>query len=166
MIFFLFRSLQQNQFVKLFISACLFFLFFFLPGQSYAQKVNGRALSFPNGKTAWSDTIFMNLRTKKMVRQGLPAVKIGLQYKFVKNEVDGTLYQMGFTNCSGKTPVRFKVTASQRADIYTVRLQPGETKVIQRKKWKNTSSGSPGEAGAEDDFMMLLLEEVIDKGGR
>ena len=129
-----------------------------------AQQVNGQALNFPKGKADWSDTVYKQLQTKKMAKEGIHAVPMTIRYKFIKKLDDGLIYQIEFTNKSHETPVKFNVTSNHRMDVFTIKLKPGQSKVVEKKYWRKVIPGSTDDRGEDGEFMIPPLEEILEKG--
>jgi len=128
--------------------------------QSNGQKVNGQTFSFPKGKTEWSDTIHKNLLTKEMAKEGLKAVPIGIRYKFVKSVEEGNWYAIEISNRSADTKIKFRVVEKHNQDAYTVRLDPKQTKVIQKLYLRSNKINSQDLEGANDTYLNQLLDEM------
>jgi hypothetical protein len=129
------------KYVKLIVIIAIWHL---ASGISYAQQVNGQTVTFPKGKTEWSDTIHKKLLTKEMAKQGLQPVPLAIRYKLVKKTSEGSLYDIEITNQSTVTKIKFKVVLNQGRDAFTVKLGPKQTKIIEKLNWKGPATGRRG----------------------
>jgi len=139
----------------LFISLCVMIF-----SRADGQKVNGQTFSFPNGKTEWSDTIHKKLLTKEMAKEGLKAVPIGIRYKFIKSVEEGNWYAIEITNRSPDTKVKFRVVEKHNQDAYTIRLDPKQTKVIQKLYLRPGKLDSENTDDANSAYLNQLLDEM------
>jgi hypothetical protein len=128
-------------------------------GITKAQKLNGQALSFPNGKSEWSDTVYKKLRTKKMAKEGINAVTLAVRYKVVKQENSQLWYDLEITNKSPETKVKFKVSYNHNQDSFTVKLDPKQTKVIERLNWVSRAKGM--NVIDEEEYLVNPFEEIL-----
>jgi hypothetical protein len=124
------------------------------------QQVNGQAFSFPNGKTEWSDTIYKKLLTKEMAKEGLAAVPVGIRFKFIRSVEEGNWYAVEVTNKSPDTKVEFKVVSKRDGDVYTVRLDPNQSKIIQKLYVRSNKAEQQYIEGASDDYLNQLFDEM------
>jgi hypothetical protein len=142
----------------------LFLLYFLISlaafSQADGQKLNGQTFSFPKGKTNWSDTIYKKLLTKEMAKEGIKAVPIGIRYKFVKSVDEGNWYAIEITNKSTDTKIKFRVVEKHNQDAYTVRLDPKQTKVIQKLYLKSKAVDSQNLENANDSYLDQLFDEM------
>ena len=142
------------------------FLFLFLGiwifpfNYANGQKLNGQSFSFPKGKTEWSDTIYRRLLTKKMKKDGQQPVLMAFRYKMIKDTNEGQWYEIEITNKSKITKIKFKVTSRNNEDIYTVRLDPMETKEIQKFYWK-VRPGSAAIQEGDDDILIAPNDDIL-----
>jgi hypothetical protein len=127
------------------------------------QQVNGKPFSFPNGKTEWSDTVYKKLLTKQMSKNGVRPVVIGIRYKYVKSADEGNWYEIEITNTSPETKVKFKVSSNHNQDNYTVRLDPRQTKVIDKLYWRAKSTNAGETKVSEGDYINPLFDEVLEE---
>lgn len=128
--------------------------------QADGQKLNGQTFSFPNGKTEWSDTVYKKLLTKEMVKEGTKAVTIGIRYKFVKSVEEGNWYAIEITNKSTDTKIKFRVVEKHNQDAYTIRLDPKQTKEIQKLYLKSKTADSQNLENANDSYLNQLFDEM------
>ena len=132
--------------------------FFYADG----QQVNGQVFSFSKGKTEWSDTIFKKLRTKEMVKEGQKAVPIGIRYKFIKSVEEGNWYAIEIFNMSADTKIKFRVVEKHNQDAYTVKLNPKQTKVIEKLYLRSGKSDQKDMDDMNTDYLDKLLDEMQD----
>ena len=128
--------------------------------QTDGQQLNGQIFSFPKGKGEWSDTIFKKLLTKEMAKEGLKAVPIGIRYKFIKSVEEGNWYAIEINNRSSDTKVKFRVVEKHNQDAYTVRLDPKQTKVIQKLYVRSKKVNQQNIEDANDDYLNQLFNEM------
>jgi len=142
----------------------LFFLSFIISlaafSQADGQKINGQTLSFPRGKTEWSDTIHKNMLTKEMAKEGLKAVPIGIRYKFIKSVEEGNWYIIEITNNSPETKIRFRVIEKNHLNAYTMKLDPKQTKVIEKLYLKPKALEAQNLDNANDSYLNQLYDEM------
>jgi len=127
------------------------------------QKVNGKTFSFPRGKAEWSDTVFKKLLTKEMAKKSIKPVVIGIRYKFVKSVDEGNWYEIEITNKSPQTKIKFKVSSNHNQDNYTVRLDPKQTKVIERLYWRPNIMNTQGVTDTDGDYINPLFDEILQE---
>jgi CRISPR/Cas system-associated exonuclease Cas4 (RecB family) len=128
--------------------------------QADGQQVNGQTFNFPKGKGEWSDTIYKKLLTKDMAKEGLKAVPIGIRYKFVKSVEEGNWYAIEISNRSADTKIKFRVVEKHNQDAYTVRLDPKQTKVIQKLYMRSKKMNQQNIEDANDDYLNQLFDEM------
>ncbi|MCX6244825.1 MAG: hypothetical protein NTU98_08985 [Bacteroidetes bacterium] len=149
--------MKKSLFLALFaliVLACL---------QVDGQKVNGKPFSFPNGKTEWSDTVYKKLLTKQMAKNGLSPVVLGIRYKFVNAANEGNWYEIEITNTSPETKVKFKVSSNHNQDNYTIRLDPKQTKVIDKLYWHSKSMLTQEANNNEGEYINPLFDEILEE---
>jgi hypothetical protein len=126
------------------------------------QKVNGKPFSFPKGKTEWSDTVYKKLLTKQMAKKGIRPVEIGIRYKFVNSVNEGNWYEIEITNKSPDTKIKFRVSSTNNQDNYTVRLDPKQTKVIDKLYW-HSNTAAKGLTDTDGDSINPLFDEILEE---
>ena len=124
------------------------------------QRVNGQTFSFPKGKGEWSDTIYKKLLTKVMAKEGLKAIPIGIRYKFIKSVEEGNWYAIEISNMSADTKVKFRVVEKHNQDAYTVRLDPKQSKVIQKLYVRSKKVDQQNIEDANDAYLNQLFDEM------
>ncbi|MCK9203662.1 MAG: hypothetical protein M0P58_04390 [Bacteroidales bacterium] len=131
--------------------------------QVNGQKVNGNSFSFPEGKNAWSDTVFRKLQTKDMKDNNIQPVPLALRYKFLKQFSDGFRYAIEITNMSPDIKIKFRVTSKKGGESYTIRLDPRQTKVFKKSHWRANPNVSHGVSDRDSDYFFdfKLDEEML-----
>ena len=129
------------------------------------QQLNGDKFCFPKGKTEWSDTIFKKLRTKQMVKENVGAVLLAIRYKIDKEIDTGKWYKIEITNKSAETKVKFKVKSGRNQEVFTVKLNPGQTRIIQKFYWKVMQIGpvDPTKEDSEHLFDSYSIEDLLER---
>ena len=125
------------------------------------QQLNGEHFTFRKGKTDWSDTIYKKLMTKKMAKEGQKPVLLAIRYKFDRTVEQGNWYQIEITNKSKDTKIKFNVSSSHNRDIFTVKLNPNQTKVIKKLYYKSSTLGSDESQDTDVDFFISPYEEIL-----
>jgi hypothetical protein len=125
------------------------------------QKVNGDSFTFPKGKTEWSDTIYKKLLTKEMAKKGVNAVTLAIRYKYVKTLDEGNWYEIEITNKSADTKVKFKVSSKNSQGKYTVKLDPKQTKVIDKLYWHSNKMNDQVAVDRDGDYINPLFDELF-----
>ena len=132
-------------------------------GTIRAQNINGKAFTFREGNNGWSDTIYKKLLTKKMSEKGVKPVLLGIRYKLDKKVEEGKWYKLEITNKSNDTKVKFNVSSKHNQEIYSVRLNPGQTKVLEKLYWKRSSADANTQPeNDEDEYHDLFFDENIE----
>jgi hypothetical protein len=98
-----------------------------------------------------------------MARKSIKPVMIGIRYKFVKSVDEGNLYEIEITNKSPQTKIKFKVSANHNQDNYTVRLDPKQTKVIERLYWRPNVINTQGVTDTDGDYINPLFDEILQE---
>lgn len=142
----------------------VFTLTFLMTGFSplIGQKLNGESFSFKKGKNEWSDTIYKKLLTKKMAKDGQKAVLLGIRYKFEQNVDEGTWYQIEITNKSNDQKVKFNIASKNKMDLYSVKLNPLQTKIFKKLYYKKKTVGIDDSQNSDADFYISPYEELLD----
>ena len=146
--------MQKTVFITLFTAGMMIF------GTVSAQRLNGEVFTFRAGKYEWSDTVHKKLLTKEMAKTGAKPVPLAIRYKMLKKVEDGKWYRLEITNESKDTKIKFKVSSNHSQELYSIKLNPGQTKLIEKFALnRNTLETTlPGE---EDEYNDLFLDENV-----
>ena len=125
------------------------------------QQLNGQHFTFTKGKTDWSDTIYKKLLTKKMAKDGQKPVLLAIRYKFDRTVEEGNWYQIEITNKSKDQKIKFDVTASHNQEVYTVKLNPNQTKIFKKLYYRSKIIGQEGMQDTDDNILISPFEEIL-----
>jgi hypothetical protein len=128
---------------------------------SIGQQLNGQQFTFRKGNTEWSDTIYKKLLTKKMAKKGQKPVLIAIRYKFDRAVDDGKWYQIEITNKSKDEKIKFNVASSHYQDVFTVKLDPNQTKVFQKLYYRSKTTGIDNGQDTDADYIISPFEEIL-----
>ena len=142
---------------KLWISA--FVIMFIGVTSVIGQQLNGQAFVFKKGNQDWSDTVYKKLLTKEMARKGKQSVLLAIRYKYERTVEQGNWYQIEITNKSKTEKVKFDVSSSHRQELFTVKLNPNETKVFKRLYYRSQTTVPEGEI--DMDYLIPPYEEIL-----
>lgn len=123
------------------------------------QQLNGQAFVFKKGKQEWSDTVYKKLLTKEMAKKGKKPVLLAIRYKYERAEEQGNWYQIEITNKSNTEKVKFDVSSSHRQELFTVKLDPNETKIFKKLYYRSQSNAPEGEI--DMDYLIPPYEEIL-----
>jgi hypothetical protein len=143
-----------------FILVMAFFLV--MSGTLKCQQLNGQTFNFSKGKKEWSDTVYKKLRTKDMVKKGTPAVLLGIRYRYLSTVEAGNWYEIEISNKSADTKVKFNVSSGKDQEVYTVRLDPKQTKVIRKLYWQSRPMGTRTTPSDDNEYLSYPLEDIIE----
>ena len=115
------------------------------------------------GKAEWSDTLYKKLRTKQMVKDSVGAVLLAIRYKFVKEIETGKWYEIEITSKSPDTKVKFKVRSGRNQEVFTVKLNPGQTKNIRKFYWTTGQKNAASPDREDKDYIYYPLEELLER---
>ena len=125
------------------------------------QQLNGQAFTFKKDKTDWSDTIYKKLLTKKMAKDGQKSVLLAIRYKFDRAVEDGNWYQIEITNKSKDQKVKFNVVSSHNQDVFTVKLNPNQTRVFSKLYYRTRAAGQEYMQDTDDNILISPIEEIL-----
>jgi|WetSurMetagenome_2_1015567.scaffolds.fasta_scaffold451827_1 hypothetical protein len=126
------------------------------------QQLNGQKFTFQKGKTEWSDTIYKKLLTKKMAKEGQKAVLLAIRYKLDRVVDEGNWYQIEITNKSHVTKVKFDVSSSHNQDVFTVKLNPDQTRIFKKLYYKRITLGTENTQDNENEFYISPYEDLLE----
>jgi hypothetical protein len=97
-----------------------------------------------------------------MAKKGIRPVEIGIRYKFVNSVNEGNWYEIEITNKSPDTKIKFRVSSTNNQDNYTVRLDPKQTKVIDKLYW-HSNTAAKGLTDTDGDSINPLFDEILEE---
>jgi hypothetical protein len=125
------------------------------------QQLNGQNFTFNKGKNEWSDTIYKKLLTKKMAKEGRKSVLLAIRYKFDRKVEEGNWFQIEITNKSKETKIKFNVASSHNQEVFTVKLNPSETKIFKKLYYHQKSGGLEEMQDNDDNILISPFEEIL-----
>ena len=125
------------------------------------QQLNGEQFTFKKGKTEWSDTIYKKLLTKQMEKAGQKPVLLAIRYKYDRTVEQGNWYQIEVTNKSKDQKIKFNVASNHNQDVFTVKLNPSESKVFQKLYYRTRTVGPNEDQDTDADFFISPYEEIL-----
>jgi hypothetical protein len=147
--------------MKKLITVSAFILIFLGISHLSGQQLNGQRFTFQKGKSEWSDTIYKKLLTKQMKEKGQKAVLLAIRYKLDQVVDEGNWYQIEITNKSHDTKVKFDVSSSHKQEVFTVKLNPDQTKIF-RKLYFKKQVGTHNMQDNENEFYISPYEDLLE----